>query len=53
MVTRNLADGFLVPWHLAQEYRFLGDMEASLRYRVVYLQNIDLALRDALEPNLN
>jgi tetratricopeptide (TPR) repeat protein len=53
MVTRNLADGFLVPWHLSQEYRFLGDMEASLRYRVVYLQNIDLALRDALEPNLN
>jgi tetratricopeptide (TPR) repeat protein len=51
MVTRNLADGFLVPWHLSQEFQFLGDMEASLRYRVVYLQNIDLALREALEPN--
>jgi tetratricopeptide (TPR) repeat protein len=51
MVTRNLADGFLVPWHLSQESRFLGDTEASLRYRVVYLQNIDLALREALGPN--
>jgi tetratricopeptide (TPR) repeat protein len=53
LVTRNLADGFLVPWHLAQEYQFLGDMEASLRYKVVYLQNIDLGLREALESNLN
>jgi tetratricopeptide (TPR) repeat protein len=53
LVTRNLADGFLVPWHLAREYQFLGDMQASRRYKVVYLQNIDLALREAIEGNFD
>jgi hypothetical protein len=43
----------LVSWNLAQEYQYLGDMEASRRHKVVYLQNIDLALREALESNLD
>jgi tetratricopeptide (TPR) repeat protein len=50
MLTLNL-DSFLVSWHLAQEYQHLGDIEASRRHRVVYLQNIDLALGEALESN--
>jgi tetratricopeptide (TPR) repeat protein len=50
--TLNLSDGFLVSWNLAQEYQYLGDVEASRRHKVVYLQNIDLALREALESNL-
>jgi len=45
-------DSFLVSWSLAQEYKTLGDMEASRRHEVVYLQNVDLALRDALDWNL-
>jgi tetratricopeptide (TPR) repeat protein len=45
-------DSFLVYWNLAQEYRLLGDVEASRRHEVVYLQNIDVALREALEWNL-
>src|SRR6185295_2829067 len=53
MVTQNISDSFLVSWKLAKEYRELDDMEASRRLRVVYLQNIDLALRDALESNLD
>jgi tetratricopeptide (TPR) repeat protein len=52
LLTQNISDSFLVSWHLAQEYQHLGDMEASRRHRVVYLQNIDLALREALESNL-
>lgn len=51
MLTLNL-DSFLVSWNLAQEYQYLGDMEVSRRHRVVYLQNIDLALREALESSL-
>ena len=49
MLAENLSDSFLVFWHLAQEYRQLGDMDTSLRYRAIYLQNIDVALREALE----
>jgi tetratricopeptide (TPR) repeat protein len=45
-------DNFLVSRNLAQEYKILGDMEASRRHEVVYLQNVDLALRDALNWNL-
>ena len=45
-------DSFLVYRNLAQEYKLLGDMEASRRHEVVYLQNVDLALRDALDWNL-
>jgi tetratricopeptide (TPR) repeat protein len=51
MLALNL-DSFLVSWNLAQEYQSLGDIEASRRHRVVYLQNIDGALREALESNL-
>jgi tetratricopeptide (TPR) repeat protein len=50
MLTLNL-DSFLVSWHLAQEYQHLGDIEASRRHRVVYLQNIDVALGEMLESN--
>src|SRR5207249_828724 len=53
MVTQNISDSFLVSWNLAQEYQYLGDIEASRRHRVVYLQNIDIALREALESNLD
>lgn len=45
-------DNFLVSRNLAQEYKLLGDMEAGARHEVVYLQNVDLALRDALDWNL-
>ena len=51
MLTLNI-DSFLVSWNLAQEYQYLGDIEASRRHEVVYLQNIDVALREALESNL-
>jgi tetratricopeptide (TPR) repeat protein len=53
VLTRNISDSFLVSWNLAQEYRHLGDTEASLRHQVVYLQNVDLALREALESKLD
>jgi tetratricopeptide (TPR) repeat protein len=53
LLTRNISDGFLVSWNLAQEYQHLGDTEASRRHKVVYLQNVDLALREALESNLD
>jgi tetratricopeptide (TPR) repeat protein len=53
VLTRNILDGFLVSWNLAQEYQHLGDTEASLRHQVVYLQNVDLALREALESRLD
>jgi tetratricopeptide (TPR) repeat protein len=49
ILTENISDSFLVSWHLAQEYQRLGDMEASKRHQVVYLQNIDVALREANE----
>lgn len=52
LLTLNLSDSFLVSWNLAREYRYLGDFEASRRHRVVYLQNIDVALREALKSNL-
>jgi tetratricopeptide (TPR) repeat protein len=45
-------DNFIVYWHLAQEYVLLGDMEASLRHRVVYLQNVDIALQETLASGL-
>jgi tetratricopeptide (TPR) repeat protein len=49
LVTQNISDSFLVPWNLALEYQSLGDIETSRRYKVVYLQNVDVALREALE----
>jgi tetratricopeptide (TPR) repeat protein len=52
ILTLNLSDSFLVSWNLAQEYQFLGDAEASRRHRIIYLQNIDLTLREALESSL-
>jgi tetratricopeptide (TPR) repeat protein len=52
MLSLGMDDGFLVYWNLSQEYRLLGDMDASRRHEVVYLQNLDVALRDALEWNL-
>jgi tetratricopeptide (TPR) repeat protein len=42
-------DSFQVSWSLAREYQYLGEIETSRRHRVVYLQNIDLALGEALE----
>jgi tetratricopeptide (TPR) repeat protein len=53
MLSLNISDSFLVSWNLAQEYQSLGDTEASRRHKVVYLQNIDLALREALESNFD
>jgi tetratricopeptide (TPR) repeat protein len=53
MLTENISDSFLVSWHLAQEYQQLGDKDTSLRHRVIYLQNIDVTLREALESNPN
>jgi len=52
ILTLNISDSFLVSWSLAQEYQYLGDIENSRRHKVVYLQNIDLALREALDSNL-
>ena len=52
MLNLGLDDSFLVYWNLSQEYRILGDTDASRRHEVVYLQNLDVALRDALEWNL-
>ena len=52
MLSLGLDDNFLLFWNLSQEYRFLGDRDASRRHEVVYLQNLDVALRDALEWNL-
>jgi tetratricopeptide (TPR) repeat protein len=53
LLTGNISDSFLVSWHLSQEYQHLGDMDASRRHRVVYLQNIDVALSEVLESNPN
>jgi len=52
MLSLGMDDNFLVYWNLSQEYRILGDMDASRRHEVVYIQNLDVALRDALEWNL-
>jgi tetratricopeptide (TPR) repeat protein len=52
MLSLGMDDGFLVYWNLSQEYRLLGDMDASRRHEVVYLQNLDVALGDALDWNL-
>jgi tetratricopeptide (TPR) repeat protein len=49
LLTGNISDSFLVSWNLAQVYQHLGDKEASLRHRVVYLQNLDVALSEALD----
>jgi len=49
ILTLKVDDTFLVSWNLAQEYRQLGDIEASQRHQAVYFQNIDIALREALE----
>ena len=46
-------DSFMVYRNLAQEYQLIGDMEASRRHKVVYLQNLDVALQEALEWNLD
>jgi tetratricopeptide (TPR) repeat protein len=53
ILSENISDSFIVSWHLAQEYQQLGDKDSSLRHRVIYLQNVDVALRDALESNPN
>ena len=52
MLSQNISDSFLVSWSLAREYRSLGDSETSLRHEVVYLQNVDLALREAVDATL-
>jgi tetratricopeptide (TPR) repeat protein len=52
ILTLNISDSFLISWNLAQEYQYLGDSPSSLGNKVVYLQNIDLALREAIESNL-
>ena len=53
ILSLGIGDSFLVYSNLAQEYKFLGDMEASRRVEVVYLQNIDVALQEALDSNLD
>jgi tetratricopeptide (TPR) repeat protein len=53
MLTQNISDSFLVSWNLAREYQSLGDTEVSRRHEVVYLQNVDLALREALEASFD
>ena len=53
MLTQNVSDSFLVSWSLAREYQAIGDTEVSRRHEVVYLQNVDLALREALEASLD
>jgi tetratricopeptide (TPR) repeat protein len=52
MLSLGMDENFLVYWNLSEEYRLLGDMDASRRHEVVYLQNLDVALRDALDWNL-
>jgi tetratricopeptide (TPR) repeat protein len=44
-------DSFLVYRNLAVEYRAVGNLDAN-GPEVVYLQNLDLALREALEVGL-
>ena len=52
MLSSGVADNFIVYWNLAHEYRLLGDLEASRRHEIVYLQNVDVALQEALDSNL-
>jgi len=49
MRSLGLGDNFLVHWSLAQEYRLLGNDEASLRHKVLYLQKIDTTLESAID----
>ena len=49
ILSQSISDSFLVSWSLAREYRFVGDKEASRRHEIVYLQKIDIALREALD----
>ena len=49
ILSQSISDSFLVSWSLAREYRYVGDKEASRRHEIVYLQNIDIALREALD----
>jgi hypothetical protein len=51
MISRGM-DSFLVYRNLAHEYQLMGDMDASRRVEAVSLQNMDLALREALEVGL-
>jgi tetratricopeptide (TPR) repeat protein len=53
ILAQDISDSFLVSWSLSREYQDMGDMDASRRHQVVYLQNIDLALREALDSNLD
>jgi tetratricopeptide (TPR) repeat protein len=52
MLSLRMTENFLVYWNLSQEYQLLGDMESSRRHEAAYLQNLDVALREALEWNL-
>ena len=52
MLKVEIGDSYLIYRNLAEEYRLLGDAEASRRHLVVYLQNIDVSLQEALESNL-
>lgn len=52
MLSLGMVDGFMVYRNLAEEYRLLGDREASQRHEVVYLQNLDVALQEALDSGL-
>jgi tetratricopeptide (TPR) repeat protein len=53
MLSMGIGDSFLAYRNLAQEYQLLGDVEASRRHQVVYLQNLDVALLEALDSNLD
>jgi tetratricopeptide (TPR) repeat protein len=53
MLSLGMDDSFLVYRNVAHEYELLGDMEASRRHRVVYLQNLDVALRETLASSLD
>jgi tetratricopeptide (TPR) repeat protein len=51
MISRGM-DSFIVYRNLALEYQLLGDMDASRRVEAVYLQNMDLALRESLDVGI-
>jgi tetratricopeptide (TPR) repeat protein len=51
MISRGM-DSFVVYRNLAHEYQLLGDMDASRRVEAVYLQNMDLALRESLDVGI-
>jgi len=42
-------DDFLVHKNLSREYEILGDIPASMKHRVIYLQKYDAALKTKLE----